>query len=100
MIGNLSKRLVDSKYFEGLIVGIILTNCILIGVETYFTNSLISSVQSAALFIFTIEIVIRYFSSNTTKAYFSEGWNIFDLSIVLICFIPESFFLIVLRYLL
>tara|TARA_B100001758_G_C18393440_1_gene604402 strand:+ start:327 stop:1151 length:825 start_codon:yes stop_codon:yes gene_type:complete len=92
MINSLFKKIVASRYFESIIIAVILTNCILIGVETYFSNPLISFIQSFALFIFTIEVVLRYFSSNTNKEYFYEGWNIFDLSIVLISFIPESLF--------
>ena len=41
---------------------------------------------------YSIEIIIRYFSSSSTKEYFYESWNIFDLSIVLISLIPESLF--------
>ena len=70
----------------------ILVNCILIGVETYFTNSLILTIQSIALAIFVLEIILRYSASITSKAYFSQGWNIFDLSIVLISLVPESLF--------
>ena len=92
MIKDLASKLVSSKYFEGFIIFIILVNCALIGVETYFSNPLISFIQSFALFIFTIEIVVRYFSSENIKQYFSQGWNVFDLSIVLISFIPESLF--------
>ena len=38
-------KLVASKLFEQFIVLVILINCLLIGVETYFTNSLIQSIQ-------------------------------------------------------
>ena len=92
MIKDLASKLVSSKYFEGFIIFIILVNCTLIGVETYFSNPLISFIQSFALFIFTIEIGVRYLSSDNIKKYFSQGWNVFDLSIVLISFIPESLF--------
>ena len=46
MITSLLKKIVTSKYFESIIIAVILTNCILIGVETYFSNPLISSIQS------------------------------------------------------
>ena len=89
---TLFKKILDFKYFESFIIFVILTNCVLIGVETYGTNPIIQTIQSFALFVFTFEIVVRYFSSSTTKEYFSQGWNIFDLSIVLISYIPESLF--------
>ena len=92
MNDNLYKRITTSNIFEPFIICIIIINCILIGVETYFSSFLISSIQSIALFIFTIEIIIRYFASKNSKEYFSKAWNIFDLTIVLISFIPESLF--------
>ena len=91
-MNKLSNKIIQSNYFEGFVIAVILTNCILIGVETYFTNSLISRIQAFALFVFTVEIVLRYSAEDNSKAYFSSGWNIFDLSIVLISFIPESVF--------
>ena len=83
-------KLVESKTFEQFIVLIILINCLLIGVETYFTNSVIQFIQFIALIIFILEIFVRYISSKNTKEYFSSGWNIFDFSIVLICLIPPD----------
>ena len=64
-------KLVESKFFEQFIVLVILINCLLIGVETYFTNSLIQSIQFIVLIIFIIEIIIRYIASKNTKEYFS-----------------------------
>lgn len=84
---------VNSNRFEQFILLVILINCGLIGVETYFTTPLIQSVQLTALIIFILEIIIRYTASETTRDYFKSGWNIFDLSIVLICLIPESLFI-------
>ena len=85
-------ELVNSKRFEQFILLVILVNCGLIGVETYFTNPIIKSIQVTALIIFILEVIIRYTASETTRDYFRSGWNIFDLSIVLICLVPESLF--------
>lgn len=89
---KISIKITQSSFFESFIMLTILVNCILIGVETYFTNSLILTIQSIALAIFVLEIILRYSASITSKAYFSQGWNIFDLSIVLISLVPESLF--------
>ena len=85
-------KLVESKIFEQFIVLVILINCLLIGVETYFTNPLIQSIQFIALIIFILEVFVRYIASKNTKEYFSSGWNVFDFSIVLICLIPPDIF--------
>ena len=83
---------VDSKIFEKLITITILVNCFLIGVETYTENSLIKFIQNTCLLIFVIEVILRYTASKDLKSYFSNGWNIFDLLIVIVCLIPESLF--------
>ena len=82
----------NSKIFEKLITITILVNCFLIGVETYTENSLIKFIQNTCLLIFVIEVILRYIASKDLKSYFSSGWNIFDLLIVLVCLIPESLF--------
>ncbi|MAQ70382.1 MAG: transporter [Flavobacteriales bacterium] len=89
---KICKNIVEAKSFEYFIIIVILVNCGLIGVETYFTTSLINTIQFIALIIFIIEIVIRYTASNTTLDYFKDAWNIFDFSIVAICLVPESWF--------
>lgn len=84
------RTLVESTTFSLSINFVILVNAVLIGVETFYTSSLISTFQSIALGIFTIEIVLRFLGDKSAKSYFSNGWNLFDLFIVGICFVPES----------
>ena len=62
----------------------------LIGVETYTTNSTITLIQSIILFIFTIEIAIRFIAADSIKSFFKDGWNIFDLALVIIGYIPDD----------
>jgi voltage-gated sodium channel len=89
---TLANKLVGSKIFENFIIAIILINCVLIGVETYFTNNIILNIQTTCLIIFAIEVVVRMAASKSAKEYFSNSWNVFDLCIVLIGLIPESIF--------
>lgn len=86
------KRITINKNFELGITGVILLNSFLIGVETYTDNQIIKNIQSCILGVFTIEIILRYFAAESNKAFFSDGWNIFDLSLVLIGYIPETLF--------
>ena len=87
---KICKNIVEAKFFEYFIIIVILLNCGLIGVETYFTTPLIKTIQFIALIIFILEIAIRYTASKTTLDYFKDAWNVFDLSIVAICLVPES----------
>ncbi len=86
------RTILSQKVFEWFIAGVIIVNSALIGVETYVSTPLIQFVQHLALGIFTIEILMRWIARENIKSFFSDGWNIFDLSIVLISYIPESLF--------
>ena len=91
-IKKLSAELVDKRWFEFLIVGVIIVNSILIGVETYLITPTILFIQHVILGIFTFEIIVRFIARTDTKSFFKSGWNLFDLSLVLISYIPESLF--------
>lgn len=82
--------LVQNKVFELIITGIILLNSVLIGVETYHTSETISLVQQTILYIFTFEIIVRFIAAKDVKSFFQDGWNVFDLTLVLIGYIPET----------
>ena len=84
------KKLVLSKKFELFISSIILINCILIGVETYFSTPLISKIQNICLIIFVVEISMRFLARDSTTSFFKDPWNNFDSLIVAISLIPES----------
>ncbi len=92
MHNELCKKITTNKNFELGITGVILLNSFLIGVETYTDNQTIKTIQTCILGVFTIEIALRYIAAESNKAFFSDGWNIFDLSLVLIGYIPETLF--------
>ena len=91
-IKKLCQELVDKRWFEFLIVGVIIINSVLIGVETYIITPTILFIQHTILGIFTFEIIVRFIARTDTKSFFKSGWNVFDLSLVLISYIPESLF--------
>ena len=91
-IKNICARIAYNKVFELLITVIIILNSILIGVETYVNSEPIRIIQQIILYIFTFEIVIRFIAAKNVKSFFADGWNIFDLTLVLIGYIPDSLF--------
>ena len=91
-IKRLSRDLIKKRWFEISIIAVIFVNSFLIGVETYGVHSAIVLIQHIILGIFTFEIAIRFIARQNMKSFFSSGWNIFDLSLVLISYIPESLF--------
>lgn len=81
-----------SRWFEFLITGIIILNSVLIGVETYTDNATVKFIQTVILGIFTFEIIVRFIAADSIMSFFKDGWNIFDLSLVLIGYIPDTLF--------
>ena len=90
MLKTFCARLADNRLFEFAITGIILLNSVLIGVETYTDNAAVQAVQHVILWIFTFEIAVRFVAAKSLRSFFRDGWNIFDLSLVVIGYIPET----------
>lgn len=86
------KKVTTAKVFEWSITAIILINSLLIGVETYVNCEAISNIQNFILGIFTVEILLRFIAADSVKSFFKDAWNIFDLSLVLIGYIPATLF--------
>lgn len=89
---DLCRKLTENRWFEIFIVIVILINSLLIGVETYTVTSWMTFIQRIILLIFTFEIIVRFIARKDIKSFFKSGWNVFDLSLVLISYIPEDMF--------
>lgn len=87
-----AKAITTNHWFELGITLVIIVNSLIIGIETYHTHSVLSFIQAVILYIFTAEIALRFMASKSVKDFFKDGWNWFDLSLVLIGYIPESMF--------
>lgn len=85
-----AEAIAGSRIFELGITLIIIINSVLIGIQTSVHNEAVNTVQHIILIIFTIEIIIRFLASDSLKSFFTNGWNVFDLSLVLIGYIPPS----------
>lgn len=87
---TVAKAITTNHWFELAITLVIIVNSFLIGVETYHTHTAISLIQAFILYIFSAEILLRFLAAPSVKAFFTDGWNIFDLSLVIIGYIPET----------
>lgn len=83
-------QLVESKQFSYFIISVILLNAFLIGVELTEMTPTIYYIQKACLFIFIVEIFLRWFGRVSTKTYVNDWWNWFDIVIVLISLLPQT----------
>lgn len=88
------KKIVSSPYFCSFITCIIIFAGILVGIETFpeIANKhkkTLNLLNHTVIIIFTIEIILKITAEKKQPLnYFKDGWNIFDFTIVTICFLP------------
>ncbi|MGM7317754.1 ion transporter [Idiomarina sp. ST10R2A5] len=95
MYENIKKQLFQlksNKIFEALVVAVIIISALEIGAKTYelpaFANSLTYGLDLFITLFFLIEITIRFIAEENKKAFFRDGWNVFDTLVVLVSLIP------------
>jgi voltage-gated sodium channel len=89
-IASIMQKITTSKLFESSIMVVIFINCIVIGLETYDKNYIYDLVNTICLVIYTIEILMRFVARSSLKQFFSSGWNLFDLFVVVVSYIPDD----------
>jgi len=88
------RKLVESAPFNNFVIGTIVINAMLIGISTYLTDahslSAVAAIETICIGIFVVEIILRFIARDSTTTFFRNGWNIFDLVIVIAALIPAS----------
>lgn len=88
------KRVADSSSFQQFITAVILLAGVVVGIETYpsmvaMFETPLYLINTAILWIFVAEVVIKMGAEgNRPWRYFRDPWNIFDFTIVAVCFLP------------
>jgi len=87
------KTLIENKYFQRLIIALILINAILLGLETSpvvmdKAGTFILTLDKIILTLFVVEIVLRIYVNRL--AFWKDPWSLFDFSVVAIALIPAS----------
>ena len=86
------KSLAANKFFEKIVILVILISAFMIGLSTYsvpeWIENFIYFFDISITVFFAIEIFIRFKSYNKVLNFFKNGWNIFDLFIVIGSLIP------------
>jgi voltage-gated sodium channel len=82
------KRIADSSHFQLFILGVILANAVVLGLETYDSverdaGGTLNVLNDVFLGIFVIEIAIRIAAhGRRPQDYFKNGWNVFDFLVI------------------
>jgi voltage-gated sodium channel len=86
----------DDRRFQGFIIGVIVFNAILMGVETSPAlmatyGRLLTALNVAVQAIFLAEIAIRLITYWPRPLhFFRDGWNLFDFSVVVLSLLPMA----------
>ena len=82
----------SNRLFELFIILVIIASALLIGVKTYqlpsWVKPLVDGLDLLITLIFLVEISIRFLGEPQKRAFFRNGWNVFDTLIVFISLIP------------
>ena len=89
-----AKALTTHKAFEAFIIAVIIIAGVVVGLETSVSlveqySSQLHFANELILWIFVAEAVLKIIAQGTKPwRYFQSPWNIFDFSIVVVCFLP------------
>ena len=89
-------RLTKSHAFEYFIIGLILFNAVVLGLETLPSvmngySYWIGLSQQAILGVFIVEAALKIFAlTPRADRYFRDGWNVFDFSIIVLSLVPAT----------
>lgn len=88
------QRITKAHAFDQAILGIIILNAIVIGLETSPAlieqfGALFHAFNQAVLAVFVIEALLKIVAeAPRVDRYFRQGWNVFDFMIVVVSFLP------------
>jgi voltage-gated sodium channel len=93
---NACLRLTQARWFEPFMIGLILFNGLLIGLETSAEimashGDLLHLLNHAILGFFIVETLAKMAAvAPRLRLYFADGWNLFDFTIVVLSLIPAT----------
>ncbi|MEV7397226.1 ion transporter [Aeromicrobium sp. NPDC092404] len=87
------RAFVDSTPFQWFIIGVILVNAAILGLETSprlmaESNGWLTALGWLTVGIFVVELGLRIYAYG--RSFFRDGWSLFDLFVVVIALIPTS----------
>ncbi len=91
-----------SALFRRVVITLIVINAIIVGLDTYpkihaAYGQVLWLADRIILYVFALELTLRFLACSPPMAFFRSGWNLFDLIIVGVSFLPSSQFFTVAR---
>lgn len=85
--------LVESERLQNIIIGVIIFNAVILGLETNRDlmeshGQLLKFLDSLCLAVFVAEISLKLFAYRFS--FFKDGWNVFDFIVIAIAFAPGT----------
>lgn len=93
---DIARRVVQARWFEPWMVGLILFNAVIIGLETSHEvmreyGPWLEFGNDVILGVFVLEAVLKITAvAPQFKRYFGDGWNLFDFTVVVLSFMPAT----------
>jgi voltage-gated sodium channel len=88
------RRIVESSWFDPLMLGVIAVNAVTLGLETYDSvdaaiGAELHLANDVILGLFVVELLIRMGAhAERPAAFFRSGWNVFDFVVIAASFAP------------
>lgn len=84
-----TKAIINSNAFGRAILGVIIFNAALIGISTYRDYAILHTLEWVCIWIFVVELALKFYARRSTASFFGNGWNIFDIVVVGSAFVPN-----------
>lgn len=84
-------QFVESPWFQRVVLAVIIANGVFVGWQTYEKLPWLDVGLKICLWIFVAELVLKLiaaFGTGRVKQFFTDGWNIFDIVVVVGSFLP------------
>lgn len=96
-ISGTCRKIAESAWFNRFIMAVILAAGVVVGIQTYGDKvarykDLLWTLDQLILLIFLVEVIIKMAAEgNRPFRYFRDPWNVFDFSIVAVCYLALLF---------